>query len=695
MVKRKKPKPLNPPRKPRQTSSLRRRWGLPELYALGGTRDWLMLGALFVGLLVLYAVSTPRTVMLEDDGSFISSAWFAGVAHPPGYPLYILFGWLVSHLLPFGSVAWRVHTLSGLMGALTCACIAWIIIRRTGNRPVAYLAAAALGFSEHFWSQAIIADVYTTNTAIVFLTLALLQEAVAKRDTRLWVAAALVYGLGFANHYPLLILASPVFLAFVLAAGGDFRSRLAYLAPIAVLAAAAIYGWMVWRSHQPGPINFYGPLESWPRFMSFVDRSIYVDVDTNINAGFTDKLLYAKYFVTEALLQFSVVGGVVALWGMRAIYRSGWRLGFLCEALALIGSSFALIALLGFNYEHGKIAIFRPYPLVAYAIFALWLGYGLHALTQHARRHRESLLPALYALGGVIVVGLGVWNAGANYRPHDRFAEEQAQAMLGLVEENANLVVKGDGFVMPIGYLHWVEGQRRDIRLLEAHGLLFNDRIAPPYVIGKYIDKGHAGWAQFIREAKRPVYFLASGRPLVPGLGYRVHGFIDKFDDTVPPNEARAEPNDRAKAYVKRLFAMPPPRNIQVARQRNTLLREYGKYLGYVLVIDHPQANQYIEDILPLAENNYWSLVSMANILLHQQGEKYLRAAEPYVQKAKQLADPNRSKAQRAHLLFMEGQVEQRKGNAARARALFQASVKIDKREDSKAREALDVLGGE
>lgn len=679
----------NADHRPPATISVALSTSLPELHPWHRRNDALGLAVLFTGILILYAVSTPRTVMLEDDGSFISASWFAGVAHPPGYPLYILLGWLVSHLIPFGSVAWRVHSLSGLMGALTCACIAWIIIRRTGNRPAAYLAAAALGVSEHFWSQAIIADVYTTNTAIVFLTLVLIQEAAVRRDTRLWVAAAGVYGLGFANHYPLLILGSPVFLAFVVAAGRDFRSRFPYLAPISVLAAATIYGWMVWRSHHSGPINFYGPLESWDRFVAFVDRSIYKDVDTNINAGFRDKLLYARYVVTEALLQFSVVGGLVALWGMFTSWRSGWRLGFLCELLALVGSSFMLIALLGFNYEYGKVAIFRPYPLVAYGIFALWLGYGVHALTQRARAGSGPVLPVMYAIGGLVVAAMGVWNGSSNYRPHDTFAEEQAQAMLDLAEENANLIVKTDGFVMPIAYLHWVEGRRKDLRVLEAHGLLFNDRIAPPWLIGQYIEKGHAAWAKFIREAEQPVYFLATGRPLVPELGYRVLGFIDKFDATVPLNQARANPSDRAKEYFKKLIAMPKPHHIHSVRHRNNLIREYGKYLGYVLVMDHPEANKYIEDVLPLAESDYWSLVGMAYILVQQQGEKWLRAAEPYLRKARRLAGDDRSKMQRAHLFYLEGLVEQRKGNAGKAKALFLESLNLDRAETNKARQAL------
>ena len=171
------------------------------------------------------------------------------------------------------------------MGALTCACIAWIVLRRTGNRPAAFLAGAAFAVSEHFWSQAIIADVYTTNTAVVFLTLALVQEAAQRRSTRLWLASAAVYGLGLANHYPLLVLASPVFLAWAVAAWKDFRGRLHYLLPAAALPVAALYGWMVWRSHQQLPINFLGPIESWSEFLIYIDRSIYGHIDQNVNAA--------------------------------------------------------------------------------------------------------------------------------------------------------------------------------------------------------------------------------------------------------------------------------------------------------------------------------------------------------------------------------------------------------------------------
>ena len=159
--------------------------------------DWWQAGVVGLVLLVLYAASASHTVALEDDGLFILSSYFLGVEHPPGYPLFTLIGHLFSKL-PFGEVAYRVHLASALFGALT-GVLAWLCARRLApGRLPAYLAALGLGVSPVFWSQAIIAEVYTLNT-FFFLLLAYLglracppgSDAAAPRGERLLPAMAL------------------------------------------------------------------------------------------------------------------------------------------------------------------------------------------------------------------------------------------------------------------------------------------------------------------------------------------------------------------------------------------------------------------------------------------------------------------------------------------------------------------------
>ena len=57
----------------------------------------------FVSLLV-YSQTLAPTVTLVDSGELIVAARFLGVAHPPGFPLYLMLAHLGS-LVPIGNIA--------------------------------------------------------------------------------------------------------------------------------------------------------------------------------------------------------------------------------------------------------------------------------------------------------------------------------------------------------------------------------------------------------------------------------------------------------------------------------------------------------------------------------------------------------------------------------------------------------------
>ena len=505
----------------------------PKLHTINLRRDGLALLLLFIGVFVLFAISAPRTIALEDDGLFVSASWFAGVVHPPGYPFYTILGWISSHLLPFGEIPWRVHLVSGFMGAATCVCIAWLVLRRTGNRPAAYLAGATLAVSEHFWSQAIIADVYTTNTALLFLILVMVQEAVAKRDTRFWIVAAFLYGIDLANHWPLLILGSPILIAYAFASGKQFWGKLHYLILSALIPVILLYGYMVWRSHQDIPINFLGSIDSLDEIISFIRRDNFTDEDSSVSAGLMDKVYYARYFITEWFLQLSLFGSILALWGIFHNYRKSWRYGLYGEVATVLSSSFLLIWMLGFDYEYLVVAVFRPYLLVTYCILALWFGYGINILMQVVGKWHKSSSQIVIASFSLMIIALGVWNGRTNYRANDRFSEELAESLFDVVEYNAIFVPHSDAYTFPTIYYNQVEGKRTDIDLMGAENFVQNNDAC----------------REFVRNTDRPFYHQSLVPVLINQIGHTNIGFAFKTDDTVLPGRVKLEPNDSAKAF--------------------------------------------------------------------------------------------------------------------------------------------------
>ena len=67
-----------------------------------------------LAVFTVYTLTSYPTVPGGDAGELIVAAHRLGVAHPPGYPTFTMLGWLMSHVIPFGSVAWRINMSSAI-----------------------------------------------------------------------------------------------------------------------------------------------------------------------------------------------------------------------------------------------------------------------------------------------------------------------------------------------------------------------------------------------------------------------------------------------------------------------------------------------------------------------------------------------------------------------------------------------------
>jgi hypothetical protein len=441
-------------------------------------RDWLEAGLVALVLLVLYALTASQGVELEDDGLFILSSYFLGVEHPPGYPLHTLLGKLFTYL-PVGSVAYRVHLLSAVLGALSCALL-WLCARLLApGRLVAYVTALGLGCSPVFWSQSIIAEVYTLNTLFFFslcyfgLRLAPPHSdpADARRAVRRLAVMALVFGLSLANHWPLMLLVAP---GFAVLMWPLLRKNLSALPLLVVMVAIGLlpYAWLLLNSWSGLIISFYGPLESWPEFWYFVSRQGYANVDVSPATTWLDHLAYFGFIGRLIVVQFAVVGACAAAIG----FWQQWRLWgvrvSLFFTLAFCGPTFLLTLLLGFEYDAFHKHMFHVYPLPAYGVAALWMGLGTQWVVERLRLAvRQAAAGAALLLALVFAAGLH-----SNMKASD-WAVRYADTLLKTLPANAIVFVGGEADLGPLGYYHMIEGRRPDITLYQPQGLILGNRL--------------------------------------------------------------------------------------------------------------------------------------------------------------------------------------------------------------------------
>jgi hypothetical protein len=156
---------------------------LALLMAWSRRSPWLLPVASGLVSLWVYLGTLLPSVGEADTLEFQVVAAKLGVAHPTGYPLYVLLGKLFT-LLPVKNVAWRVNLASAIFAALAIV-VLYDIVRRLTARPLlSLLTALAFAFSATFWSQALIAEVYTLHSLLVSMILWLLVRQLEPHHPR-------------------------------------------------------------------------------------------------------------------------------------------------------------------------------------------------------------------------------------------------------------------------------------------------------------------------------------------------------------------------------------------------------------------------------------------------------------------------------------------------------------------------------
>jgi len=194
----------------------------------------------------------PGLVAILDTPMFQFIGRVLGVAHNPGYPLYVLLTFPFSYL-PIGSLAYRINLFSAVCGALTVG-LGFLVARELGcRRLVCGAAVLGLAFGHIFWSQSVVAEVYTLDTAIIAgMLLALLVWGRTGRRGFFYASTGL-FAAGLGNHTTIVGF-MPGMAVYAWLTNRAFVARMRTLVPVALILCAGVfqYGFILLRSGQSG-----------------------------------------------------------------------------------------------------------------------------------------------------------------------------------------------------------------------------------------------------------------------------------------------------------------------------------------------------------------------------------------------------------------------------------------------------------
>lgn len=446
-----------------------------------------LLSALFALTFVVYLSTLSPTLGEADSFEFQVVSYTLGIAHPTGYPLYILLGKLAT-LLPIGNVACRVNLISPLFASLAIVCLYLCLVHLTHHRVASLLAALTFAFSRTFWSQAVIAEVYTLNAFFVALVLYLVLKSRK-------LLTAFVYGLSLTNHLTMILLA-PGLAIYALVTGfwtnlrkavrnqvfeisgtrnapncehfrspgnnnGEEKPGFSFTHMKKMLTAAGLF--LLGLS-----VYLYIPLR-WPALHG---RPMALGEFANLVLGsrFRGALHWdawlkdpERYLILGRLMleQYGWVGLILGLLGLVWLLAKRQR-----EAIFLLVAYVAYF-IYGLNYYVPDISAFI---IPAHLIFAIWIGAGLHALWQATSKLAPSS-PLLITCFSLLVTLLPLNLLWANLpqvdmSQHGWEAYRWGRYVLRLDLPRGAAILADSEKIAPLYYLQRVEGMRPDLDII-------------------------------------------------------------------------------------------------------------------------------------------------------------------------------------------------------------------------------------
>jgi thioredoxin-like negative regulator of GroEL len=207
--------------------------------------DWLAMALTFALVFVVYCLTLAPELTLEDSGELVTGSFYAGIPHPPGYPVWTIYSWIWTVLVPWGNMAWRVALAEAFLGALACGLLSLMVSRgssllmesieelknMTGKWESAIciicglVAGLLMGLDGFMWKESVAVNRIAVSSVPWFLIvlLCILRWLYAPHQYRFLYAALFVFGVCFTTHQSLITAAIGIEIA--IAAGNPRLGR--------------------------------------------------------------------------------------------------------------------------------------------------------------------------------------------------------------------------------------------------------------------------------------------------------------------------------------------------------------------------------------------------------------------------------------------------------------------------------------
>ncbi|MFN3872207.1 MAG: DUF2723 domain-containing protein [Ignavibacterium sp.] len=442
---------------------------------------------------IVYLLTLAPSVIQIDSGELAAVQAIPGIAHPTGYPLFTMLGYLFSLLpLPFTKI-YQLNLLAALYSAAAAGIFTFTskfildnlnsfkpiklqkirkktkvkteveFIELNENQKIIFsvIAGLTLAFSKTFWFQSTSVEVYSLHLLLIsliilFLLKAFVQDSTEKFSLRNpWIVFALGLALGFSNHMTtLLILPGTAYLYFNKErfTSQSFRRLILMIFSFLILLVV-IYSYLPLRASQNPQLNWGNPVdpERILRHISGFQYQVWLFSSTEA----AKKQL--EYFITNLPSEYFLTLLIAAI-GLIVSFIKAKKF-FIFNLITFITT-----VVYSINYDISDI---DSYFLLAYISLAFFNLFGLMKVYQVLSANKINQIAVLAVLF-LFPVSQFIKSFPEVNQSKTVVYENYTKALLNSVSDNAMILsYQWDYFISASYYFQFVENFKPEVAIVD------------------------------------------------------------------------------------------------------------------------------------------------------------------------------------------------------------------------------------
>ena len=405
----------------------------------------------------LYLFTLSPGLNFGDSGELITGGATLGIVHPPGYSLFLVIAKLFLILPIPGDIAWRMNLFTALCGACGIALLFLFLkgflsrldISASATDSGALCGALLFAFSQTWWSQCVITEVYTFQ---IMLVAALLLSLERKRLPLAWF----LMGLCVIAHPSSALL-------FPLCVWRSLKTM--RISPKRAARYAALFGLglspalFLYVRGLSGPWQDCSQIGSFGEAMAHLTRRDYGGIvwRRTLVLGWM-----FKHYALSVFNQWSFLGIVLGGAGFVLLRRQRSRLADLWLVCFLVTGPLATLLLTGLLSPSQQMD-FEPFCLLSYLMLTVVIAIAIAVLIDY--RRIVGLGVAMLVLGAVCAI-----NGPKVTQAKNRIPERYTEILISNIPKGAVVLPLKDSTAYALDYAIGVKRLRNDISIDRFNG---------------------------------------------------------------------------------------------------------------------------------------------------------------------------------------------------------------------------------